>query len=80
MVLETEIAAYNELLPALLERGEGKFVVIAGQTLVGIFDSNDAGYSAGLEAVGLAPFLLRKIQRTQPIAFLPTIFVSGKVG
>ncbi len=80
MALETEIATYNELLPNLLASGEGRFAVIVGKKLVGIFDSNDAGYSAGLEAVGLSPFLLRKIQRTQPVAFLPTIFVSRKVG
>jgi hypothetical protein len=78
MVLETEIARYNELLPELLAAGEGKFAVICGRDLVGIFESNDEAYTAGLNRVGVNPFLLRKILRVQPRIFLPTIFVSRK--
>jgi hypothetical protein len=78
MALEIEIARYNELLPELLQQGEHKFVVICGRTLVGVFDTNDAAYQAGLGAVGLAPFLLREILRERPSVFLPSFFVRTK--
>jgi hypothetical protein len=80
MALETEIAKYNELLPDLLAQGEGKYVVVAGERLVGIFETNDDAYTAGLEAVGVHPFLLRQILKVQPRAFLPSILVSRKIG
>ena len=78
MALEIEIARYNELLPDLLACGEGKFAVVCGRDLVGVFDTNDEAYAAGLERVGVRSFLLRKILRVQPTAWLPTMFVSRK--
>jgi len=78
MALETEIARYEELLPELLAAGEGQYAVICGRDLVGVFETYDNAYTAGLERVGLASFLLRKILRVQPTVWLPTIFVSSK--
>jgi len=77
MGLETEIARYEELLPELLRQyGEGKYAVICGRDLVGVFDTSDEGYTAGLETVGIAaPFLLRPISRVQRRFFLPSVFV-----
>ena len=68
MSLEIEIEYYNELRPELLkEHGEGKFVVIKWRELLGVFDTNDEAYSAGLNAYGVVSFLLRPIRRVEPI-------------
>jgi hypothetical protein len=73
MAFEVEIEHYNELLPELLESSEGKFVVIKGRELLGVFDSNDDAYGAGLDAYGLTSFLLRPIRKTQPVFSIPAL-------
>ena len=68
MSLEIEIEYYNELRRELLkEHGEGKFVVIKWRELLGVFDTNDEAYSAGLNAYGVVSFLLRPIRKVDPI-------------
>jgi hypothetical protein len=53
MAFEIEIEYYNELLPEMLEeKSEGKFVVIKRRELLGVFDTNDEAYGAGLNAYG----------------------------
>jgi hypothetical protein len=66
MALETEIARYNELLPELLASSEGKFAVIKGRELIGVFDDIDEGYRAALDKYGVTSFLLRPIRPVQP--------------
>ncbi len=78
MALETEIARYNELLPELLATSEGKWAVVAGKELVGLFESNDAGYAAGLERVGVSPFLLRQVLRARPVIWMPTLMLATR--
>ncbi len=56
MRLEREIAAYDRLLPNLLQM-EGKYVVIRGQDLLGTYDTFDAAVSAGYETCFNDPFL-----------------------
>jgi len=73
MVLETEIARYNELLPELLASSAGKFAVIKGNDLVGVFDDIDAGYSAALEKYGVTNFLLRPIRAKEPVLDLTNL-------
>ena len=64
MAFEIEIEYYNELRPQLLkEHGEGKFVVIKWRELLGVFETNDEAYSAGLNAYGVVSFLLRPIRK-----------------
>lgn len=73
MALETEIARYDELLPQILPGNEGKFAVIVGRELVGIYNTSDDGWMAGYRRVGLKPFLLRAIQKTRPAIWLPSL-------
>jgi hypothetical protein len=68
MALEIEIEYYNELRPELLkEHGEGKFVLIKGRELLGVFDTNEEAYSAGFDAYGFVSFLLRPIRKVDRI-------------
>ena len=73
MAFEVEIERYNELLPELLASSKGKFVVIKGRELLGIFDSNDDAYEAGLESYGLSGFMLRPVRETQPVVSIPAL-------
>lgn len=74
MVLDTEIARYQELLPELLkEHGEGKVVLIHHRDLVGVFETVSEAYRAGLNAFGVAPFLLHPICEKEEIVRIPAL-------
>jgi hypothetical protein len=66
MAFERELAAYNEHLPELLS-GEGKYVVIDGEDVAGVYGTLDEALGAGHEKYGPVPFLIKKIQRGEPI-------------
>ena len=76
MSLEVEIARYNELLPELLQTSAGKFAVIKGRDLIGVFDDMDEGYGAALDKYGVTSFLLRPIRAVQPIVDLRNLHLG----
>jgi hypothetical protein len=67
MVLEREIKTYKEKLPEL-QANEGKFVVICGDTVSGIFDSYQDALAAGYERCGITPFLVKQISSVEVLA------------
>ena len=72
MSLEKEIETYDRLLPALM-RYEGRFVVVHGDKVVGVFPDRDTALEAGYRASTVA-FLCRQILAEQPVRFLPTMW------
>ncbi len=82
MALDVEIDRYNELLPELLEQGEGKYAVIKDRELLGVFDSSSTAYKAGLERYGFVSFLLRPIRAVEPeldLTYLHLGLIRGEV-
>ena len=73
MAFETEKAHYQRLLPELLQTDEGRFAVFKGEDFLGVFDSDDAAYTAALERYGITSFLLQPIRVKEPIYYLPNI-------
>lgn len=66
-VLEEEIATYREHLPELLEH-EGKWVVIQGTTVFGVFEDYVTALTFGHKNLGLQrPFLVREILETERV-------------
>ncbi len=65
--LEKEITVYNKQLPSLL-KDEGKFVVIYGEDIIGVYSAYDDALKAGYEKALLNPFLVKKIRGTELIA------------
>ncbi|MCI0461643.1 MAG: hypothetical protein L0Z62_32230 [Gemmataceae bacterium] len=68
MALEREIETYRRKLPELLA-DKGKFVVIHGEEVIGIFDAINDALRAGYERFLDEPFLVRAIQETEPILY-----------
>jgi hypothetical protein len=68
MALETELATYNRLLHADLAGEEGHFALIAGDELLGVFESYSDALNAGYKARQLEPFLIKKISAVEMIA------------
>ncbi len=61
--LAQEIESYRVHLPRLLGKSEGKYVLIHGSTIAGIFDNEQQAILAGYESFGAVPFLVQPITR-----------------
>ena len=59
--LSKEIKTYNEKKADLLRDNSGKFVLIKGDKLVGIYDTKNDAIKIGIEKFGNNPFLVKKI-------------------
>jgi hypothetical protein len=68
-ILDAEIATYNAKLPSLIEH-LGRFVVIKGDSVVGIFDTYNDALSQGYEKFGLDEFLVKRIMPIEQVSFI----------
>jgi hypothetical protein len=73
MALEKEQAVYAKELQTLL-LSEGKFVLIHGNEVAGIFDSYTDALKIGYEKFGLEPFLVKQIQAVERVQFFTREF------
>ncbi len=62
-VLSREVECYRRLLPSLLTTAEGRFVLIRGDELVGLFEKEAEALRAGYESCGPVPFLVCRVDR-----------------
>ena len=60
MELEKELATYQKRLGELLPQ-EGKFVLIHGDEVAGVWDGYEDALKAGYEKYNLDPFMVRRI-------------------
>ena len=65
--LEQELATYKRLLPTLMDK-EGKFALIAGNELLGAFDTYSDALDEGYRVKGLSPFLVKRISSVEIIS------------
>jgi hypothetical protein len=68
MALETETATFERLRADRLAGEEGRFAVIKGDQLVGLFDTYSDGLKAGYDAAGLEPFLIKQVSAFEMVA------------
>jgi hypothetical protein len=68
MALEKELQTFDRELPNLLAE-EGKFVVISGDQVVGIYVSYEDAIKVGYEKCGLKPFLVKRIQAVEQVQY-----------
>lgn len=68
MPLEQELATF-EAMRAELAPHEGKYALISGSELLGVFDSQGDALDAGYKAKGLDPFLVKKISLVESILY-----------
>lgn len=59
--------------PKLLEQSRGKFALVKSENLIGIFDSDQDAYKAGLEKFGSVPFLIVRIDDSTENAWIPAL-------
>ena len=69
VVLEREYQVFKAHQSELLARGEGKFALIKGETIVDLFASYEDTLKEGLKRFGDVPFLIREVQREEDVQF-----------
>jgi len=70
-ILETELVYFNEQRNELLKIALGKFVLIKGRELHGIYDDELAAYKAGVAMFGLQPFMIKEVLAEEQIHQIP---------
>ncbi len=68
-IFEEELAAYRKALPDWMEQ-EGKWVLILGSEIAGVFDSFAQAIDEGYERYGLAQFMVKPIHQVEPVYFM----------
>lgn len=76
-MLQKEVDFYETHLEDLLSNDEGQFVLIKGEEIIGIFDSENAAYTEGLEKLGNCPFLIRRIGKLEEQRVTLPAYVLG---
>ncbi len=69
MALEQELDTYRTSLPGLL-RDAGKFVLIHGTTVAGVYGTYAEAITSGYEQFDLSPFLAKKIEEREKVHFI----------
>ena len=70
MSLERELETYRRELPRLLQE-KGKFVLVHGDEVAGVFDTEEEAVAVGDDRFGLAPFLVQQITEKEQPRFVP---------
>jgi len=74
--LETEWRYFNEHRAELLQQAAGKFALIKGDSLIGMFDSEASAIRTGYQKLGNVPFLVKEVTEVD----IPLTFTSFDLG
>lgn len=69
MALEQELATFEKLKNQLVSENEGKYAVISGTELLGVYSTYDDALAIGYEKKKLEPFLVKKILAAEPVNY-----------
>lgn len=68
--LQTELATYEAHKPELLALGEGKYVLIQGTTIHGVWGTYEDALTVGYQTFGVnTPFLVKQISGIEQVQF-----------
>lgn len=69
--LSEEYKYYQSVKSKLVEELEGKFALIKGNELVGLFDTDMDAYEVGVFEFGNAPFLIIRVSKEEEQYWMP---------
>ena len=67
--LKTELDTYLRHKDELVRESEGKYVVVHGTEVIGVWDTYEDALRAGYEKVGLEPFLVKQVRSIEQVHF-----------
>ena len=75
-LLDSELQTYEINRESLLSSSEGKFVLIKGDRIIGLYDSKMDAITQGYRQFGNVPFLVKQVQKIET----PQNLVSNLLG
>ena len=72
-MLDAERKVFGERLPELLGKCPGKFAVIKGEEIIGIFDTLEEALAEGARRFGGESFLARRVETSPPEVSVPAL-------
>lgn len=69
MSLEQELKTYENEKEKLLSEGKGKFALIKGNKIIGIYVSQEDALAEGYKRFGNEEFLVKEITEIEPVNF-----------
>lgn len=72
-MLEKERQYYDEKLSEWTGIYEGKFVLVKGHELIGVYDDPDAALAEGARQFGMTSFLVRQVVPVQQEVSVPAL-------
>ncbi len=69
-VLEKELRTFEQKRQELVKKANGKYALVYGEQLAGVFDSLQDTFAAGYEQFGNVPFLVKEIREKDPVYFV----------
>jgi len=73
MVLEAEVKFFESIKAELLQHSEGKYALIIGEELLGVFDNPGEAYKVGIERRGNVPMLIKQIVKKDASERVPAM-------
>ncbi len=74
LTLKNEIELYETNKEDWVDQyGEGKFVAIKKDVVLGPYDSQEKAYEEGLNEFGLEPFLVQRVSKEEQVDHLPAL-------
>ena len=75
-LLDGELQTYEKNRESLLGSSEGKFVLVKGDRIIGVYDSKMDAITEGYRQFGNVPFLVKQVQKIET----PQNLVSNLLG
>jgi hypothetical protein len=71
MALERELATFQANLPTLVEKHTGRYVLVHGEQVIGVWDAKAEALEEGYRRFNLEPFLVKRIVADEKPTFVP---------
>lgn len=68
-MFKKELAAYERERERLIGTEEGKYALIHGDSIAGVWSSYEDALKEGYQRFGLSPFFVKQIQRVERVCF-----------
>ena len=72
-ILTEEYAYFAEIRAELLKEQEGRYALIKGKKLIGVFDTDTDAYQVGVMQFGNEVFLIVRISQEDENYWIPTL-------
>ena len=74
--LETEWRFFEANRERLVAKGEGKFVLIRGRKIIGLYESKWDAIEQGYERFGNVPFFVKRIERVETPIYIVSSLIA----